>query len=139
MNLQTLERIKQQWRFAADSTPQLICRVDRDGRVMHANRTLERWKLGEVETSSRDFSHALGLQRMKERAELSGGDYEFRSAPGQGTRIRVRWPALQAPERAWMANPQPLVESMGKLPLPDREMPDRYLACLACMRSLRST
>ena len=51
MNMQMLERIKQQWQFAADSMPQLICLVDREGRVMHANRTLERWGLGEVEGS----------------------------------------------------------------------------------------
>ena len=49
MILRTLERIKQQWQFAADSMPQLIFLVDRAGRVMHANRTLERWKLGEVQ------------------------------------------------------------------------------------------
>ena len=49
MNLQRLERIKRRWLFAADSMPQLICLVDRAGRVIHANRTLERWKLGEVE------------------------------------------------------------------------------------------
>jgi PAS domain-containing protein len=49
MNMQMLERMKQQWQFAADSMPQLICLVDGDGRVIHANRTLERWKLGEVE------------------------------------------------------------------------------------------
>ena len=48
MNIRMLERIKQQWQFAADSMPQLICLVDGEGRVMHANRTLERWKLGEV-------------------------------------------------------------------------------------------
>jgi nitrate/nitrite-specific signal transduction histidine kinase len=28
---------------------------------------------------------------MKERANLSGGDYEMTSVAGQGTRIRVSW------------------------------------------------
>ncbi len=46
MNLQSLERAKQQWEFAADSMPQFICLLDHDGRVIRANRTVERWKLG---------------------------------------------------------------------------------------------
>jgi len=48
MNTQILGRIKRQWQFAADAMPQLICLVDRAGRVLHANRTLKRWRLGEV-------------------------------------------------------------------------------------------
>jgi signal transduction histidine kinase len=87
--------------------------------------------------SRRDFSHGLGLQSMKERAELSGGAYEFESAPDQGTRIRVRWPALQAAKHELAAETQALVQTVGMLPFPDQEMPDRYSACLACMRSLR--
>ena len=34
----------------------------------------------------------FGLSSMKERARLSGGRYELRSARGQGTRIQVEWP-----------------------------------------------
>ena len=34
----------------------------------------------------------LGLQSMRERAQLSRGTYWLDSAPGKGTRIRVRWP-----------------------------------------------
>ncbi len=49
MNTKVLEKLKQQWQFAADALPQLICLVDRGGGVVHANRTLERWDLGEVE------------------------------------------------------------------------------------------
>ncbi len=49
MHMRVLERAKQRWEFAADSMPQLICIVDGEGRVLHANRTLERWGLGEVE------------------------------------------------------------------------------------------
>ena len=46
MNMQSLQRAKQQWESAADSMPQFICLLDRDGRVIRANRTVERWKLG---------------------------------------------------------------------------------------------
>jgi PAS domain S-box-containing protein len=49
MNKQTLERVKQQLQIAVDSMPQLVCLVDGDGRVIRANRTVERWKLGAVE------------------------------------------------------------------------------------------
>ena len=38
-----------------------------------------------------DFTHGLGLQSMLERAQLSGGDYELASVPGEGTKIHVRW------------------------------------------------
>jgi PAS domain S-box-containing protein len=87
---------------------------------------------------SRDFSHGLGLQSMKERAELSGGDYEFRSAPGQGTRIRVRWPALHAAERDWAAIPEASVLFMHQLTPADRRLPERFSQCLACMKRLAS-
>ena len=36
----------QRWWSPADSMPQFICLLDREGRVLRANRTLERWKLG---------------------------------------------------------------------------------------------
>src|SRR5471030_1726288 len=45
MNMKTLERAKQQWEFAAYSMPQFICLLDCDGRMIRANRTVERWKL----------------------------------------------------------------------------------------------
>jgi signal transduction histidine kinase len=89
--------------------------------------------------SSRDFSHGLGLQSMKERAELSGGSYELQSAPGRGTSICVRWPSLETLEREAAAKPQPfLVHSVQNLTPPDRQLPDRMSACLACMRSFGS-
>ncbi len=37
---------------------------------------------------------AFGLRMMQERAERIGGTLEIQSAPGQGTRIRLRWPKL---------------------------------------------
>lgn len=38
----------------------------------------------------------IGLLSMKERAKLSGGNYELASAVGQGTRISVLWPLVMA-------------------------------------------
>ena len=88
--------------------------------------------------SSPDFSHGLGLQSMKERAELSGGDYELNSAPGQGTRIRVRWPALEASKREWAATTRHSVPVMHQPTPADRRLPERYSQCLACMQSMAS-
>ena len=36
----------------------------------------------------------MGLQSMRERAELMGGEFAVESAPGEGTRVSVRWPAV---------------------------------------------
>jgi PAS domain S-box-containing protein len=85
-----------------------------------------------------DFDRGLGLQSMKERAELSGACYEILSAPGKGTSICVRWPSQAAFERNLAAMPQHLIDSVGKLIPPDRPMPDRFSACIACMRSFES-
>jgi signal transduction histidine kinase len=48
VNVQTIHRAKQQWQAAVDAMPQLICLLDDNGRVVRANRTLERWGLGSV-------------------------------------------------------------------------------------------
>ena len=84
------------------------------------------------------FDRGLGLQSMKERAELSGASYEILSAPGKGTSICVRWPSPVAFEHNLASMPRHLIDSVGKLNLPDRQMPDRYSACIACIRSFES-
>lgn len=48
MDMQALEKAKQQWQSAADSMPQLICLMNSAGRVLHVNRTIEWWGLGNV-------------------------------------------------------------------------------------------
>lgn len=40
-------------------------------------------------------SEGLGLRSMQERARLSGGNYQIRSIPKQGTSIRITWPLDQ--------------------------------------------
>jgi signal transduction histidine kinase len=47
--------------------------------------------LEEVLSSERS-KRGLGLNSMRERAELSGGTFEIETAPGAGTVIRARWP-----------------------------------------------
>ena len=39
------------------------------------------------------FNKGLGLQSMRERAELSGGTLDISSAPGDGTKVFVCWPS----------------------------------------------
>ena len=50
MNLENIERSKAQWQFIADAIPLLLCLIDRNGRIIRTNRTLERWGLGSVST-----------------------------------------------------------------------------------------
>lgn len=49
MDVHTLEKAKQQWQAAADMMPQLICLLNADGRLIHINRAIERWRLGQVD------------------------------------------------------------------------------------------
>ncbi|MDM8527257.1 ATP-binding protein [Anaerolineales bacterium HSG24] len=47
--VEQIERAKQEWEVTADALPQLICLLDREGKILRANRTVERWGLGQVE------------------------------------------------------------------------------------------
>ena len=54
-------------------------------------------KADEVEHQMREHAaNRLGLGTMKQRAELSGGVYELKSAVGEGTRISISWPVRLA-------------------------------------------
>jgi signal transduction histidine kinase len=59
VNIETIQRAKQQWQAAVDAMPQLICLLDSAGRVIRANRTIERWGLGDVATLSGSSLHDL--------------------------------------------------------------------------------
>lgn len=48
MDIQALEIAKKQWQSASDLMPQLICLLNREGQLIHTNRTVERWGLGLV-------------------------------------------------------------------------------------------
>jgi PAS domain S-box-containing protein len=97
-----------------------------------------------AETNTGDFSQGLGMQTMKERAELSGGCYEIVSAAGKGTRIRACWPPPEELARDWAAIPRPSSVPSVRRPNPaDRRIPESFSripesfsACLACMKRL---
>jgi PAS domain S-box-containing protein len=81
----------------------------------------------------RDFTHGLGLQSMRERAELSGGEYQFRSAPGLGTSLRVRWPLLKTWEDKLPGGLKAhLAPFLRKASLPSQEVAAEFpqLACV---------
>ncbi len=43
-----VERAKREWEATVDSLPDLVCLIDRAGRVIRANRIVEEWQLGWV-------------------------------------------------------------------------------------------
>ncbi|MDH5620456.1 MAG: histidine kinase [Gammaproteobacteria bacterium] len=43
-----IARAKKEWERTVDALPEVVCLVDQDGRIVRANRTTERWKLGDV-------------------------------------------------------------------------------------------
>ncbi|HSJ81078.1 MAG TPA: PAS domain S-box protein [Thiobacillus sp.] len=49
VDVQSLEKAKQQWQTAADTMPQLICLLNARGQLIHVNRAIERWRLGQVD------------------------------------------------------------------------------------------
>mgnify|MGYP000424580000 CR=1 FL=1 len=46
--------------------------------------------------TSRQPGNGFGMTTMRERAELSGGDFSLSTHPGQGTAIQVKWPVDRA-------------------------------------------
>jgi signal transduction histidine kinase len=67
--------------------------------------------------------HRLGLAGMRERAEALGGRVEIRSAPGKGTRVRARVPAVYPPAPAASAPtlPRPSAETEPEPPRAGRQ------------------
>jgi len=63
-----------------------------------AYATLEVADNGEGFNPDRDFPGHLGLQSMRERAELHGGVFEIVSEYGTGTTVRARLPLIQTTE-----------------------------------------
>jgi signal transduction histidine kinase len=54
-----IARAKQEWEKTVDALPEVVCLVDQDGNVVRANRTIERWGLGAVNTARGKHVHAL--------------------------------------------------------------------------------
>jgi len=59
-----IEQAKQEWETTVDALPQLVCVLDEQRRILRANRTVERWGLGQVtQIKGQDFIQLLYSQR----------------------------------------------------------------------------
>ncbi len=47
-SLYQIERAKREWEITADSLSSIVCLLDRQGRILRVNRTIEHWNLAEV-------------------------------------------------------------------------------------------
>ena len=90
------------------------------------------------------LNRGLGLQTMRERAELSCGYFEIQSAPGKGTQVCVRWPASLSDaglDRAAALEPEVrAIKDLGGVDsenFRDLEMLHNLSVCVACIRSIK--
>ncbi len=63
--LQTVHRAKNEWESAVDSVLQLICVLRKDGVIIRANKTIEHWGIGQVNTVSGKSLHELMHPKCK--------------------------------------------------------------------------
>jgi signal transduction histidine kinase len=56
---QKVERAKREWESTVDSLPDLVCLIDRQGRVIRANRIVEEWQIGRVDLIKGRLLHEL--------------------------------------------------------------------------------
>ncbi len=62
-NLVQIERAKQEWETTVDSLNQFVCLLDFHGRIIRANRTVERWELINVlDVRGRTLQDLLNLE-----------------------------------------------------------------------------
>jgi len=91
------------------------------------------------------LNRGIGLQSMRERAELSCGIFEIESVPGQGTRVCVQWPvSLKDTEIDRATALEPGARGIRELGIVDPEssrqleMLHNLSVCVACIRSIKS-
>lgn len=96
-------------------------------------------------SGTQKLNRGLGLQSMRERAELSCGILEIRSAPVTGMQVRVRWPASGSDiGPGYAMTPEPDAQSIQDPGLSnsdhsqDWEALDNLSACAACIRRINN-
>ncbi|EKE22139.1 MAG: PAS/PAC sensor signal transduction histidine kinase [uncultured bacterium] len=58
--LDMIERAKLEWELTADALPQLICILDKNGKILRANRVFESWNIGYLnEVRGKDLHNTL--------------------------------------------------------------------------------
>lgn len=74
----------------------LLSEMPENGGPAHLVLHVQDWGVGFIpEHRADDYGH-VGLQSMYERVTLIGGEFQLRSAPGDGTRIHAVFPILES-------------------------------------------
>lgn len=72
-SLLQIERAKQEWEITADSLSYVVCLLDRQGRVLRVNRTIEHWNLARVvDVKGQGLHDLLHAKCMDEACYLRG-------------------------------------------------------------------
>ncbi len=69
-----VERAKKEWELTVDALPHIVCLLDAAGRVLRANRAVERWSLGRIEdVPGKNFHDLLHPNCGHEECQLQNG------------------------------------------------------------------
>ena len=75
----------------------LLAETGQGSNVSQLVMEIRDWGRGFIPEQYANNSEHVGLSSMLERVNLIGGTYSLTSAPGEGTRIRAVFPALEMP------------------------------------------
>jgi signal transduction histidine kinase len=71
---EAIRRAKDEWELTADALPHIVCLLDAAGRVLRANRAVERWSLGSIEgTPGKNFHDLLHPGCDEKSCQLRNG------------------------------------------------------------------
>ena len=112
---EAIRRAKDEWELTADALPHVVCLLDAAGRVLRANRAVERWSLGSIEGApGKNFHDLLHPDCGEKTCQLRNGvsnafarmqrerrrAYEFKITDRQLDRvIKVRLGRMLGPNR----------------------------------------
>ncbi|MCP4401630.1 MAG: response regulator transcription factor [bacterium] len=113
-SLEFIERAKQEWEVTADVLTSIVCLLDCQGSIVRANRTIERWQLGDVMTVKGQKVHQLlHSECTDDECRLQGFLQESWQAVSQGKPVETELedPVLQ---RELHIQFQPILDIQGK-------------------------
>lgn len=113
-SLELIELAKQEWEATADALSSIVCLLNSQGCIVRANRTIERWQLGDVMTvKGQEAHHLLHPQCRDKECQLHNFLRESWKAILQGktTEAEIEDPVLQ---RNLHVQLQPISDIQGK-------------------------